>query len=310
MELVRFSGQDAAAWDSVVEESRNGNFLHLRGYMDYHADRFSDHSLLVYSKGKPVAVFPANQDGQKIVSHGGLTYGGLIYSVAVHASDVLSIFTEIANYYEQNGFDSIIYKAIPHVFHRYPCEEDLYALSRQGASVFRRDLSSVVDIANRPRFSDSRKNTARKAEKIGVSVSVSDDLVAFHRLLSQVLEKFDARPVHSVEELQLLKSRFSDRITLHCAMLDQELLASALIYNFGQTVHVQYMASSEVGRKHGALDHLLITLLERVYCDKKYFSFGISTEEQGRVLNDGLARQKEGFGARAIVHDFYDWKLR
>lgn len=41
----------------------------------------------------------------------------------------------------------------------------------------------------------------------------------------------------------------------------------------------------------------------------KYFDFGISNENNGRFLNRGLIAQKEGFGARTIVHDFYELSI-
>ena len=46
-----------------------------------------------------------------------------------------------------------------------------------------------------------------------------------------------------------------------------------------------------------------------LYADRRYFSFGISTEQAGQYLNEGLIAQKEGFGARTVVHDFYEWNL-
>lgn len=310
MQIARFNAALVAEWDAVVASSRNGNFLHSRAYMDYHAHRFTDHSLLVYAGDKPVAVFPANQVEDRVVTHGGLTYGGLIYGTGLHANDVLEIFDAIGAYYRQAGIISIDYKAIPHVFHRYPAEEDLYALFRHDAQLFRRDLSSVIDLSTRPKFSDSRKNTARKAEKLGAEVRVLGDLSKFHALLTEVLSKFGATPVHSIAELNLLRDRFRERIVVHGAMLGAELLAGLLVFDFDHIVHVQYMASSASGRRHGALDYLLFQLIDVIYKDRKYLSFGISTEQQGRFLNEGLVRQKEGFGGRAVVHDFYNWKLQ
>ncbi|SDE80971.1 hypothetical protein, partial [Sporomusa acidovorans] len=67
----------------------------------------------------------------------------------------------------------------------------------------------------------------------------------------------------------------------------------------------QYLANSEEGRSTGALDLVIHYLVTEVYKDKIYFDFGISNEKQGRFLNTGLIAQKEGFGARAVVHDFY-----
>ena len=54
-----YSPELKARWDEVVRGSRNGTFLHLRDYMDYHSHRFSDMSLVAMRDGKPLAVLPA-----------------------------------------------------------------------------------------------------------------------------------------------------------------------------------------------------------------------------------------------------------
>ncbi|MCS3802730.1 hypothetical protein HNO92_000380 [Chromobacterium alkanivorans] len=297
------------AWDSVVRQSKNGTFLHLRDYMDYHADRFIDRSVLVYDKSNPIAVFPCSIHDDTVVSHGGLTYGGLIYGIEVHANTVLDVFQLLAEHYKSAGFKKIIYKPVPRVFHTYPADEDLYCLFRVGARLSRRDLSSAIELTNRPKFSDSRKSTARKASKAGACFEEIGDVEGFHTLLTAVLVKFGSVPVHSVEELSLLKSRFPNNIRLFGVLLKGRLLAASLVFDFGRVVHTQYMASSDEGRVLGALDYLLIQLIEEIFMHKQYFSFGISTEQQGLFLNEGLIRQKEGFGGRGMVHDFYEWDL-
>lgn len=309
MEILKYSPAQEESWNRVVTNSKNGNFLHLRGYMEYHIDRFDDQSILVIENGKAVAVFPCNQMGTSIVSHGGLTYGGLLYGNNLHTPDVLEIFAKIRQYFVAMGCDRLIYKAIPHVFHKYPAEEDLYALYRVDAKLIRRDISSVIDISNRPKFSDSRKNTARKAEKAGVVFSEINIVTEFHELLSSVLSKFGCTPVHSANELNFLKERFPKQMRIFGASLNGKLLAATLIYDFGHVVHSQYLASSDEGKTLGALDYVLSQLIQTIFSDKKYFSFGISTEDQGRYLNEGLIRQKEGFGGRGLVHDFYQWNL-
>lgn len=305
MILKKYNFELEKHWEQIVRNSKNGNFLFSRSYMDYHADRFIDQSVLICKSDKPIAAFPCNESGSTIVSHGGLTYGGLITSVDLHASDVLEIFELIAGHFQVLGKTEIVYKAIPKIFHRYPADEDLYALTRMGATLCRRDLSSAVELAVRPKFSDSRKNTARKCEKSGARVLELHAFNDFHLLLSSVLEKFGAKPVHSLKELELLASRFPGQIRIFGTLLDDQLLAATMIYDFGHVVHTQYMASSEEGRRLGALDFLLIMLIENIFAHKKYLSFGISTEDSGLILNDGLIRQKEGFGGRGVVHDFY-----
>jgi hypothetical protein len=113
-----------------------------------------------------------------------------------------------------------------------------------------------------------------------------------------------------VEEIRLLRERFPGRIRLFGSFSPaDELLASTLVFDYGNVVHTQYSASSAAGRHVGALDVLLVELISGVFADRPRFSFGTSCEDGGRVLNEGLVHQKEGFGARGVVHDFYAWEL-
>jgi hypothetical protein len=309
IEIVPYSPEMQSDWNAFVQASKTPNFLFDRNYLDYHSDRFVDSSLVIYKHEKVVALFPCNKTDDVIASHGGLTYGGLVISADLHSPDVLLVLRGICDYFRNAGVKKIIYKAVPSIFNNYPAEEVLYGLTQVGAKLWRRDLSSVVELSCRPKLSDSRKNTSRKASKAGARVVLTDDLVRFHALLTDVLKKFDAQPVHSLSELTLLKSRFPDRIFLFATVLDGEMLAGSLVYDFGHVAHTQYLAVSDYGRKIGALDYLLMTLIEETFVGRRYFSFGISTEQNGTVLNEGLIRQKEGFGARGIVHDFYEIDL-
>jgi hypothetical protein len=304
-----YAKADANAWDTLVERSRNGNLLHRRGFMDYHADRFVDRSLIVERNGEIVAVFPANIQDNLVTSHGGLTYAGLITTHVLRAESTLAVFEQIGNHYRELGVERIVYKAVPHVFHAYPAEEDLYALHRLGAQLKRRDLSSVISLQETFHFTQGRKHSIDKARKVGIRWQAGTDPAAFHALLSEVLRKHDVLPNHNLQELRLLQARFPQQIVLHEACREDALLAGVLVYDFGRVVHTQYMAASEEGRRLDALSLLLSELIGGIYADRAYFSFGISTEREGRVLNSGLVAQKEYFGARAVVHDFYEWLL-
>jgi hypothetical protein len=300
---------DAETWDALVARSRNGNLLHRRGYMDYHADRFVDRSLVVERNGEPVAVFPANIEGAQVTSHGGLTYAGLITTHALRAGSTLAVFEQIGHHYRALGVERIVYKAVPHVFHAYPAEEDLYALHRLGARLKRRDMSSVIPLQEAFQFTPGRRRAVEKARKEGIRLQTGTDPAAFHAMLTEVLRKHDVVPVHSLAELRVLQARFPQQIVLHEARRGDALLAGVLAYDFGTVVHTQYLAVSDEGRRLDALSLLLAELIGGTYATRRYFSFGISTSQGGRVLNDGLVTQKEYFGARAVVHDFYEWVL-
>jgi Acetyltransferase (GNAT) domain len=161
-------------------------------------------------------------------------------------------------------------------------------------------------LPGRPRVQTRRRRGANIADRHGVTVHASQDWARYWTMLSEHLRaRFGADPVHSVEEIRMLAGRFPDNIKLFVAVFRQDIVAGTVIYETDLVAHVQYIASSDLGRKTHALDKLFLYLLREVYAAKAVFDFGISNEDQGRYLNRGLIEQKEGFGARPVVHDFY-----
>jgi S-methylmethionine-dependent homocysteine/selenocysteine methylase len=73
-----------------------------------------------------------------------------------------------------DGIDTLTYKAVPHIFHDLPAEEDLYALYRSDAELVRRDASKVIDMRQQLPFSKGRKWCINKAKKHGVIVGPSE----------------------------------------------------------------------------------------------------------------------------------------
>ena len=309
MEILKYNESLKSNWDEVVQKSKNGLFLFERNYLDYHKDRFVDHSLLIYKSNKIIALFPANEKNQEIYSHGGLTFGSLVMTLDIKAVEVLEVLELIKTYYAELGFKKITYKCIPSIFHKYPAEEDLYALFRVDATLVRRDISSVIKIKDKIKFSESKKQAVTKCEKLEIQVAENTDFTEYWVLLTEVLSKFETKPVHTLEEITKLKNFFPENIKLFEARKDGVLLAGIVMYDYDNVVHTQYMANSQEGRKIGALDYINQKLISEVYAEKEYYSFGISTENQGRELNAGLIQQKEMMGSRGIAIDFYEISL-
>ncbi len=307
--IVPFDKSYSQPWNEFLTKSKNGVFLFDRNYMDYHDERFGDESLMIYKGNKIISIFPANRNEKIIYSHQGLTYGGLIFGEDLKAVEVIKILHLIIEYYRSGNCEMIIYKSIPFIFHKYPADEDLYALMRYNSTLFRRDIFSVVDISNPIKFSETKGQSVRKCVKNNVSVIENDEFEEYWQLLTAVLERHGATPVHSKEEIKLLKNRFPQNIRLFEARKEQELLAGIVIYDYGNVIHTQYMANSDAGRSIGALDFINHNLITEKYKDRKYYSFGSSTENQGKFLNEGLIQQKELMGGRAVVHDFYQIEL-
>ncbi|MGP9790240.1 GNAT family N-acetyltransferase [Roseinatronobacter sp. NSM] len=307
LRIKRFHTDDTKLWNNFVATSKNGTFLHDRNYLNYHSDRFSDHSLIVTYKDKPVALLPANQSGKILQSHGGLTYGGFVTGKAMSADLMCDIFSELKDYLKSHDMDRLFYKSIPHIFHKYPAEEDLYALSVHGASTVSVDLASVIDINHGPGLSKSKKHGARKASASGLLVCETHDFTQFWDILTNRLKQaHQAAPTHSLDEIHILKQRFPRNILLFQAFDGQAIVGGIVVFDCENTLHAQYMATTETGRDLGALDLIMAHIAEAEFAGRRWFSFGISTTDGGKTLNAGLCRQKEMFGARSVVFTKYE----
>lgn len=316
LRLEPYRPEHAERWSAFVRASKNGAILFERGFMDYHADRFPDASFLAFEGDGAenlVALLPAcrldGEDGPRLVSHGGLSFGGWITDQRMTAPAMLRLFDMLVEQSARLGYARLIYKAAPGCYHRLPAEEDLYALFRLGARLSRCDLTSVIDLEHAPAWSKGKRHGLAKARAAGLEVGETQNLAHFTSMLTEVLARHGASPTHSLAELELLTHRFPQKIRLYAASRAGVELAYALVFDSGQTVHTQYLASGDEGRATGALDAVVDHLQHTAYADRRYLSFGISTEDGGRRLNEGLVSQKEMFGARSMICPWYDLPL-
>jgi hypothetical protein len=295
----------ATQWDEMVKNSRNGTFLHQRGYMDYHSDRFADCSLVALHNGKVCALLPACIEGDTLYSHRGLTYGAWIVPLKHFDTTVMvEVMDAAIVWMRENGIRRFVYKPVPHIYHRYPCEEDLYALFRHGASLIETNISTTIDLTCPIPLDRGNKSGANAARKAGIKVGASDDWEGYWCLLSSLLdERYGTRPVHTLDEIELLHGRSPENIRLYTATLDGELLAGVVMYYSQPVAHCQYIGASPRGKDSKALtllfDHLIKESTQQGY---RYFDFGISNEDHGRYLNEGLVRQKCRLGGRGIAY--------
>jgi hypothetical protein len=192
-----------------------------------------------------------------------------------------------------------------------PAEEDRYALFRNDAKLIRRDVTSTIYLENKLKYQEQRKRAIKKAIENELVFEQSKNFESYWNILEEVLKvQHEAKPTHTLKEIEKLANLFPDNIKLFIAPKNKKVLAGTVIFENKQIVHTQYLANSMEGRNVGALDFVIDKLINEVYSNKKYFDFGISNEDGGRFLNTGLIAQKEGFGARAVVHDVYELEVK
>jgi hypothetical protein len=298
---------DHSTWDGVVQCARARHFLHERAFMDYHQDRFVDASWFVFLGDRPIAVMPASRHGDAVISHGGLTFGGLLSTAELTAVRATAAVKAIGGALRAAGVRRLVYKPMPHIYHLAPAEEDLYALASAGGRLVGRELTTAVPPGAPRTYSHGRRDGVRAAAG-RVDLVESDRIEEFSALLETVLlERHGVEPVHSATELRTLADCFPGRIRLFVASEAGEIVAGTLIFETPVVAHAQYIAVGARGRELFALDVLLDHLLVEVYAET-WFDFGISNERDGS-LNVGLVQHKESYGARGIVHDRYELDL-
>ncbi|MDE7385660.1 MAG: GNAT family N-acetyltransferase [Muribaculaceae bacterium] len=314
MYIRPYTPADASEWDQFVSNSRNATFILRRSFMDYHADRFQDASLMLYDdKNALLALLPASMADGVVSSHAGLTYGGWILGrTRPNVLQLLEAWGLMADYYRSLGCHTLLYKAIPHIYNKYPSEEDQYVLFRNNAVIESVLASSVIDLTSPIHFNKGSRRHVNKIEGKGYEVSMSDDLEAFWLILeSRLSERYGARPVHSLDEIRLLKGRFPENIVLWMiADPAGRILGGTVLFVDSPVVKSQYIASTAAGREVNALDYLFSILIEKYSQQRyRYFDLGPSCEDGGRILNEGLAIQKIGYGGRCIAYNTYRVKL-
>ncbi len=308
--VKKYTAEDKFLWHQFMETSKNATFLFQRDFMEYHADRFTDHSLLVLKRGKPVALLPANIADNTLYSHQGLTYGGLILHKKVKLKEVAAIFSSVLQFLNEKGIETLQIKMLPKIYNRLPADELDYLLFIAAAEWVRADVLSVIDNKNPLRIATNRLEGVKKAQKQGLRIVEENDFKGFwEKILTPNLAlRHQALPVHSLGEITDLASKFPINIVQFNVYKDNEIVGGATIFETEAVAHVQYISANADKQQLGTLDFLFEYLITERFRNKRYFDFGTSNENHGKNINEGLLYWKECFGARSIVQSFYEVK--
>ena len=295
-------------WDNFVLSSNQKTFLFQRDFIDYHSDRFEDYSLMIYKEGNLIALLPANRVESQLFSHQGLTYGGFIYQMYLKSKDAIEIFKAVSCFLNQRGILKFTIKELPHIFLYNPVNNPFaYLYFKVKAQLKRMDSHSVLDIKFK-NYSRSRVNGYKRGLRNNLIVEETNDFTTFwNTILTPNLDhKHSVKPVHTLEEIQFLKSKFPKRIRQFNVYNNDEIVAGTTIFETEHVAHSQYISGDENKNTLGSLDVLHHYLIEEVFTEKPYFNFGISNINMGHNINEGLLYWKEGFGARSITQGFYE----
>ncbi|MCQ2091835.1 MAG: GNAT family N-acetyltransferase [Fibrobacter sp.] len=297
----------------VNQESVNGTFLQTRRFLNYHPEgRFKDASFVLHKSGIIVAYFPGvvTESGCWI-SHQGSTFGGPVISKDYYSGSRILEIIETADKYLSENFRSVKMKPSGRIFSTEPTDLLEYALEHFGyersselsSYTQLNECSDPLELCTRECRHNYRKSngeafTYRHLED-------EEEFRKFYNLLEISKKKYNTRPVHTLQELLLLKDLFPEEILFRGIFDGDTYLSGMMLFVFKQAkaIHFQYVAPDESLRdKNGTTALYIGAMREAKRLGLEKFSWGISTEDSGKILNESLYHFKESFGAKGAVN--------
>ena len=305
--VEKYTKENRLAWDTFISGAKNATFLFARDFMEYHSDRFTDYSLLVYKDDLLYAVLPANIVGDKLYSHKGLTYGSLVLSKSAKLLYTFEAFKALLAFLNAKAISTLELRNIPTFYNTMPSDELSYFLFKANATLIKRDALMVIDTSTKIKFQKNRREGINKAKRNGLTIAVDDNFEGFWNeiLIPNLQKKHGVAPVHSLEEIQLLATNFPDHIKQVNVYKDNVIVAGTTLFLTKTTIHPQYVSGNSDKNAFGSLDLAYDYIINHFDSSKRYFDFNISSEENGTALNSGLIFWKESCGARTYVADNY-----
>ena len=276
--------------------------------MDYHKDRFEDFSLLIYKGERLYALLPANINDDVVYSHQGLTYGSFVLQDSAKLKSTFLAFKEVLKFLFEERIKKLDIRIIPTFYNSLPSDELEYILYKAEASLVKRDVILLIDYQNKLRFQKNRREGINKAKRKELLVKVDGDYDKFWNeiLIPNLKEKHNTSPVHSLDEIKLLAARFPDHIKQVNVYQDDKIVAGTTVFLTKNVVHPQYISGNQNKNELGSLDLLMNDVFDHFKEGRNYFSFNTSSEENGKLLNEGLLFWKESCGARPLIFNNYE----
>lgn len=326
LRVVPYDGRSKEKWDDfVLNHSVNGTFLQTKNFLDYHGDRFVDASVIIYKGSSTmVAVIPACMvmEGSRKVfhSHLGSTFGGIVmaedfYDIE-HMDAVMNVFEE---HLKREQYDEVWLKCTSDIFAGQSGNLLYYFLFQRGYVSYD-EISFYIDFSQykediASNFASGRRRDYRYSLKYGLEfrkLETSAQIEKFYSILCDNLRKFDTSPVHSLEEIiDFKENRIKDKVEFYGVFQENSMISGSMVFLFGDAVfHTQYLAADQSCLKLFPMNFMDYNLIKTARTRGfRYFSFGTSTYEHGKVLNKPLAMFKEGFGTQCGLNKTYVRKL-
>jgi hypothetical protein len=312
--------EDAAAWDAFIKTARNGTIFHTRRFLAYHPEgRFTDASLILRDGDAIVGVLPAAAREKALVSHPGASYGGLVVGDDASVTDTGAMLDAVLTHAKEEGYDGLSMLRLPpaSLQKRYS-EDQHYWLYHKGFRLTRCEMDGAVDLTGLTEetvpasLTSKCRNMIKQAERANIEVRLSNDFASFWPLLEGVLEgRHGAKPTHTLDEIRKLHELLPDGFRLLAAYKDGAMVGGIVLVTIhDQALYTLYMAQEYTAQQYHPMHLLVLEAIKLGLCEgRRVLHLGVSTEDGGRVINEGLFFFKESFGCRPVRRESWEFSF-
>ncbi len=303
IEVVRYQEGKKKEWDEFVDNADNTSFMFFRDYLEYHSDRFEDHSLLLYYKKSLSVILPGNVYKNHFYSHQGLTFGGIIHKSKYGYGKAKLFMGAILQYFSKNHISNVLIKDQPFFYSESLQQINSFIIEHEYNPTIEYNIGAFIHLPNH----QFPSKCVRKGKLEMYNCFYSDDFETYWKILESNLENlYKTKPVHTLKEILYLKQHFSKNIKL-LMLEDKEtksIHAGAVLYIHKGIVKVQYFATTFDGRKNRASDVLYYYIINNFKTSHTFIDFGTNMDRSGNV-NFTLLETKEKFGAKEFPVRIY-----
>ncbi len=319
--VTPYTGDHEKQWDAFVQTARNGTIFHTRTFLSYHpVDRFDDASVLLIDDKKIRGVLPAAKkivDGNKmLIAHPGASYGGIVLGHDVSVGETGAMLDALIDHAKHEKFAGIsLLRLPPASLQTMYSEDQMYWAYQKGFSLTRTEMDGAIEISRLAEadildsLTGKCRNMVRQAERAGITVKLTSDFDTFWPILEGVLTgRHGTKPTHTLEEIRTLHELFPHDFRLLAAYQGTTMVGGMVLVTINtHALYTLYMAQEYASQQHHPMHLLLARAIGFAIKEKRrVLHLGVSTEDGGKKINEGLFFFKESFGCKPVRRESWD----
>lgn len=299
--IQKYNNEHLELWDNFVETGVLGTIYHTRKFINYHQEnKFQDESILIYNDNELCCIVPCCKKNNNYFSYTGATYGGPVFLKKYYNINNLGlIIDKIFGYYSNN----IEFRLANNIYFKESSFMLQYVLSQK--LKLKPELSFYINCSD-----DFLSNIHNKRNKTNVLNIIKDDnincviatenndYIEYYKILKNMLKiNHNTTPTHSLEELLLVKDILKEHQALYLVKNSNNIILGG-VYVIKVTKQCWYTFYISRNIEYNDSSAHIIYIMYSIAIDAnknnvQYLDYGICTENQGTLINDGLANFKE-----------------